>query len=169
MQNYVVSFRESWTLSTGSPKMRGICLLEKFWKLARKNTSLFCYDKVGKIFHGNVLQRLLKYEYFANYKQKQYKIYIISNTGNFATFFHEVLTSKVHTKDVRKANSFRVFDKILSKLCWGHLPFGDVIFFKSWRSADLNLEEAFRSGIRFLVWSFTSHYCDGWRIHTNQS
>ena len=43
-------------------------------------------NKVGKIFNGNLLQRLLEYEYFANYKQKQYKIYIISNTGNFTTF-----------------------------------------------------------------------------------
>jgi hypothetical protein len=43
----------------------------------------------------------------------------------------KVLTSKVHSKDVKKANYFRVFCKILSKLCWGHVPCGDVIFFKS--------------------------------------
>jgi hypothetical protein len=30
-------------------------------------SSLLCYyDKVGKIFKGNLLQRLLEYEYFAN-------------------------------------------------------------------------------------------------------
>ena len=33
----------------------------------------------------------------------------------------KVLTSKVHSKDVKKANYFRVFCKILSKLCWGHV------------------------------------------------
>jgi hypothetical protein len=40
---------------------------------------LLLYDKVkdGKSFNGNLLQRLLEYEYFANYKQKQYKMYII--------------------------------------------------------------------------------------------
>ena len=52
----------------------------------------------------------------------------------------KVLTSKVHSiKDVEKANYFRVFCKILSKLCWGHVPCGDVIFFKSLRSVDLLL------------------------------
>ena len=51
----------------------------------------------------------------------------------------KVLTSKVHSKDVKKANYFRVFFKILSKLCWGHVPCGDVIFFKSLRSVDLLL------------------------------
>jgi hypothetical protein len=43
--------------------------------------SVYYYDKVGKSFNGNLLQRLLEYEYFENYKQEQYKIYIISNTG----------------------------------------------------------------------------------------
>jgi hypothetical protein len=40
---------------------------------------IIIYDKVkdGKSFNGNLLQRLLEYEYFANYKQKQYKMYII--------------------------------------------------------------------------------------------
>ena len=49
---------------------------------------VYYYDKVGKSFNGNLLQglNLLEYEYFANYKQKQYKIYITSNTGNFTTF-----------------------------------------------------------------------------------
>ena len=51
----------------------------------------------------------------------------------------KVLTSKVHSKDVKKANYFRVFCKILSKLCWGHVPCGDVIVFKSLRSVDLLL------------------------------
>ena len=91
---------------------------------------VYYYDKVGKTFNGNLLHRLLEYEYFANYKQKQYKIYIISNTGNFI-HFPKVLTSKVHSKDVKKANYFRVFCKILSKLCWGHLVSDNVIFFKS--------------------------------------
>ena len=45
----------------------------------------------------------------------------------------KVLTSKVHSKDVKKANFFRVFCKILSKLCWGH----PVVM-----SYFLNLEEA---------------------------
>ena len=43
----------------------------------------------------------------------------------------KVLTSKFHSKHVKKANYFRFFRKILSKLCWGHVPCGDVIFFKS--------------------------------------
>ena len=33
------------------------------------------------------------------------------------------------SKDVKNANSFRLFDKILSEQCWDHLPCGDVIFF----------------------------------------
>ena len=48
----------------------------------------------------------------------------------------KVLTSKVNSKDVKKAHSFGGFYNIFSKLCWGHLPCGDVIFFKSQRSAD---------------------------------
>ena len=48
---------------------------------------VYYYDKFGKTFNGNLLQRLLEYEYFENYKQKQSKIYIISNTGNFTIFF----------------------------------------------------------------------------------
>jgi hypothetical protein len=77
--------------------------------------SVYYYDKVGKTFNGNLLQRLLEYEYFANYKQKQYKIYIISN---MVILLHslKVLTSKVHSKVVKK-----FFFKILSKLCWGHV------------------------------------------------
>jgi hypothetical protein len=55
-------------------------------KIIINNNIILLYDKVGKIFNGNLLQRLLEYEYFANYKQKQYNIYIISNTGNFTTF-----------------------------------------------------------------------------------
>jgi hypothetical protein len=51
----------------------------------------------------------------------------------------KVLTSKVISKDVKKANYFRFFCKILSKLCWRHVPCGDVIFFKSLRSVDLLL------------------------------
>ena len=54
--------------------------------------------------------RLLEYEYFANYKQKQYKIYIISKTGNFTTF-SQSLTSKVHSKDVKKRIIFGFFAK----------------------------------------------------------
>jgi hypothetical protein len=50
-----------------------IACLEKFWKHARgvhmRVYFVYYYDKVGKIFNGNVLQRLLKYEYFTNYKQ----------------------------------------------------------------------------------------------------
>ena len=51
----------------------------------------------------------------------------------------KVLTSEVHSKDVKKSNYFRFFCKILSKLCWGHVPCGDVIFFKSLISVDLLL------------------------------
>ena len=39
----------------------------------------------------------------------------------------KVLTSKVHSKVVKKANYFRVFFKILSKLCLGHVPCGGVV------------------------------------------
>ena len=47
--------------------------------------------------------------------------------------FHKVLTSKVHSKDVKKANYFPEFFKILRKLrwAWGHLVCDDVIGFKS--------------------------------------
>ena len=47
-----------------------------------------------------------------------------------------VLASGVHSGDVEGANCFRFFCKVLSKLCWGHVPCGDVMFFGSWGGAD---------------------------------
>jgi hypothetical protein len=82
------AYHRNTRIIIGSPKMR-----VEIFTLARgaracmhRVYSVYYYDKVGKTFNGNLLQRLLEYEYFANYKQKQYKIYIISNTGNFTTF-----------------------------------------------------------------------------------
>jgi hypothetical protein len=40
-------------------------------RVYRSLYSVYYYDFYGKIFNGNLLQRLLKNEYFANYKQKQ--------------------------------------------------------------------------------------------------
>jgi hypothetical protein len=90
----------------GSAKMR-----VKFFILARgaractESTLSIIMTRLVRLLTKIYYKRLLEYEYFANYKQKQYKMYIISNTGNFTTFSQSFNSSKVHSKDVKKANA----------------------------------------------------------------
>ena len=51
----------------GSPKMRVEIFYPRAWRSGMHRVYfVYYYDKVGKSFIENVLQRLLEYEYFAN-------------------------------------------------------------------------------------------------------
>ena len=95
--------------------------------------SVYYYDKVGKSFNGNLLQRLLEYEYFANYKQKNIKS---TSFQTLVILLHslKVLTSKVHSKDLKKRIIFGCFAKFCQNYAGVTYPVVMSYF--------LNLEEA---------------------------